>query len=148
MSDSSIRPSLKLVKLGYVLAVVLVAATYGAQRYYKKPEPPWLPAVPAVLLLWPLKHHLSRGFTTLTTMGDKLRYETGMLSKTTRTIQLTKVQDVRVDQSLGQRMLGLGNLTIETAGETSKLTIEDIDHPQAVADRIMESAQRGTGHGL
>lgn len=148
MPESSIRPSLKLVKMGYVLVVVLIVATYGAQRYYKKPEPAWLPAVPAVLMLWPIKHHLGRAFTTLTTLGDKLRYETGMLSKTTRTIQLSKVQDVRVDQSLGQRILGLGNLTIETAGETSKLTIEDIDHPQAVADRIMESAQRGIGHGV
>jgi hypothetical protein len=30
----------------------------------------------------------------------------------------------------------IGNLSIETAGETSRLVIENIDEPQAVADAL------------
>jgi uncharacterized membrane protein YdbT with pleckstrin-like domain len=77
----------------------------------------------------------------VTLAGDKLRYESGALSKTTRTIQVSKVQDVRVDQSLLQRLIGTGNLSIETAGETSRLTVENIDDPGAVADAITEASQ-------
>jgi uncharacterized membrane protein YdbT with pleckstrin-like domain len=65
----------------------------------------------------------------------------GLLSKTTRNIQLSKVQDVRVDQSLGQRMLGVGNISIETSGETSRLTVANIDSPHAVADEIIAASQ-------
>jgi len=50
------------------------------------------------------------------------------------------VQDVRVDQSLGQRLLQIGNLSIETAGEASRLTMENIDNPQQVADEIIDAA--------
>ncbi len=75
--------------------------------------------------------------------GDKLRYDLGLLSKTTRNIQLSKVQDVRVDQSLGQRMLGVGDISIETSGEASRLTLRNIDDPHAVADEIIASQEHG-----
>jgi uncharacterized membrane protein YdbT with pleckstrin-like domain len=65
-----------------------------------------------------------------------------MLSRSTRTMELTKVQDVRVDQTFFQRMLGLGNLTIQSAGETGQLTINNIDRPEAVGDFILESARK------
>jgi uncharacterized membrane protein YdbT with pleckstrin-like domain len=78
----------------------------------------------------------------MTMIGDKLRYETGMLSKSTRTIQLSKVQDVTVRQSVGQRVAGVGDLTIETAGETSRLTFSNIDGPQEMADRIIDASHR------
>ncbi|MGE5646697.1 MAG: PH domain-containing protein [Acidobacteriota bacterium] len=77
----------------------------------------------------------------MTLTGDKLRYEAGVLTKTTRTIQVSKVQDVRVDQSLVQRLSATGDLSIETAGETSQLVVRDIDDPQAVADAITEASQ-------
>ena len=75
--------------------------------------------------------------------GDRLRYETGVTSKITRNIQLSKVQDVRVDQRLMQRIWNVGNLSIETAGEASRLTIPNVDHPQSLADEIMNRVQRG-----
>jgi uncharacterized membrane protein YdbT with pleckstrin-like domain len=53
---------------------------------------------------------------------------------------LHKVQDVTVHQTLGQRLLGLGDLTIETAGETSRLTIREISSPREVAERILDLA--------
>jgi hypothetical protein len=55
-----------------------------------------------------------------------------------------------VDQSLKQRMAGVGTLSIETAGEASRLVIHDIDQPQPLADEIMHRAERATGspHGI
>jgi uncharacterized membrane protein YdbT with pleckstrin-like domain len=86
---------------------------------------------------------LHRQMTTVTITGDRLRYETGIMTKSTRTIQLPKVQDVRVDQRLGQRFFRVGNLSIETAGEASRLTIPDVDNPQALADTILDHSQKG-----
>jgi uncharacterized membrane protein YdbT with pleckstrin-like domain len=97
--------------------------------------------LPGALFLWPISRGIRRRFTKIIIASDRLRYETGMLSRSTRTIQLSKVQDVQVDQTLFQRLFGVGNLSIETAGETSRLTIANIDQPQEVADEIMDAAQ-------
>jgi uncharacterized membrane protein YdbT with pleckstrin-like domain len=144
MADRIIRPSMKQVKAGYTVAILLVAAAVFVHVNYLMPsaQPPWLPPVVALSLLWPLRRHIRRQSRKITITGDKMRYEAGLVSKTTRNIQLSKIQDVRVDQSLGQRMLGVGNISIETSGETSRLTMENIDQPQAVAEDIIASSQQ------
>jgi uncharacterized membrane protein YdbT with pleckstrin-like domain len=81
---------------------------------------------------------MRRRLIKLTILDDRLRYEAGVLSKSTRTMELTKIQDVRVDQTLGQRMLDIGDLSLETAGETSRIVMRSIDNPHAAADRILE----------
>ena len=77
------------------------------------------------------------------TADHRLRYEVGITSKTTRNIQLYKVQDVRVDQRLVQRLWKVGDLSIETAGGASHEKIRNVDDPQALADNIMNRAQTG-----
>src|SRR5690349_5041513 len=114
MQDRVIYPSMKLIKLGYFLAVLIVVGAVVVQvNYMPKDQAPWLPAVAALTLLWPIRSNIRRQSTKATITGDKLRYEAGLFSKSTRTIQLSKVQDVRVDQTLGQRMLGVGDISIE-----------------------------------
>jgi membrane protein YdbS with pleckstrin-like domain len=147
MDPMVIRPTTKFVKLGYVAVAVVIAAAAFAQVLFDL-QAWWMPAAAALLLMWPAIKHWQRRFTIMTINGDKLRYETGILSKSTRTIQLSKVQDVTVHQSVTQRMYGIGSLTIETAGETSRLTFPNIDSPQQVADQIVDMAHRFGGKGL
>ena len=94
--------------------------------------------------LWPGTRWLRRRFTNAVVSGDRLRYETGVTSKSTRTIQLSKLQDVRVFQGWLQRLLNIGDLSLETSGETSRLTIRNIDAPQTVADDLMNRSQTGS----
>ena len=94
-------------------------------------------ALPALLALFTLVRHLQRRLIRLTIADGRLRYEAGLLSKTTRTMELAKVQDVRVDQTLGQRLLNVGDLSLETAGETSRIVMRSIDRPQEAADHIL-----------
>ena len=142
MADIVVRPTMKFIRAGYAVVIVLVVA--GSVAWYMMhPDPVWVPAVFLVLLLWPLSRHIRRQMTKVTISSDKLRYELGLLGKTTRTIQLTKIQDVRVDQTMMQRIFGVGSISIETAGEASRLTVRDIDLPQAIADEIMARAQHG-----
>jgi len=102
-----------------------------------------LPALAALLLVF---RHIRRRMVKLTIVDDRLRYEAGFLSKTTRTMELAKVQDVRVDQTLGQRMLNIGNLSLETAGESSRIVMPSVDRPHEAADRILAlSRGRHTG---
>jgi uncharacterized membrane protein YdbT with pleckstrin-like domain len=104
----------------------------------------FLPMIAPLIFAWPGLKALRRQFTTVTVTGDRMRVETGAVSKSSRLIQLSKVQDVRVDQGMTQRMFGVGNISIETAGESSRLTLEDIDDPQAVANRLLDCAHQGS----
>lgn len=152
MEDTVIRPTMKFIKLGYAVVLLLIVA--GAVLFFTMvPQDnewrnrPWVVALPALLLIWPIRRHLAQRFTKATIAGDKLRYEVGVLAKTTRNISLPKVQDARVDQSVIQRMFGIGDLAIETAGEASRLTIENVDRPQEIADQILAASHGAAGKG-
>jgi len=150
MEDTVIRPTTKFIKLGYAAVLVLIAAAaVGASMLpldYAQYRP-WMMGLPVLLFVWPTRRHLRCRFTKATIAGDKLRYEIGMLSRTTRNISLPKVQDARVDQSLIQRLFGVGNLSIETAGETSRLVLLNIDRPQEVAEAILAASHSAAAKG-
>ena len=153
MADIVIRPSMKFIKVGYICALLVVCAAvvvhykylvdqYPDQRY------PYLPIASLLVLLWPIKRHLQRQTVKLTIAGDKLRYETGLTSKSMRLIQLSKVQDVRVLQSFSQRMFGVGDISIETAGENSRLVVQNLDQPRQLAEQITDASTHAGSTGL
>ena len=144
MAETVIRPSLKMVRVGYTIVCIIIFVCVLAAVNWKALEawPAWLLVLPFLLLAAPLRRQIQRSFIKLTILDDKLRYETGMLSKTTRNIQVAKIQDVVVDQSLWQRILNTGNLSIESAGESSRLTIADIDGPQQIAEKILAASAK------
>jgi len=101
----------------------------------------WLLIVPAFLMVLLVMRHLKRLLVKLEITADHVRYESGLFSKMTRTEDVTKLQDVQVHQSLGQRMMGIGNLSFETAGASSPIVMHSIDNPQAAADYILQMAK-------
>jgi len=64
MAEMIIRPTMKFIYLGYALVVVIVVVSVAAaMRIQLPPEipstlKPWIPFLPVLLLLWPLKRHL------------------------------------------------------------------------------------------
>jgi len=149
MADIIIRPSMKFIRLGYLLVLLLIVAAVIAHFTILKDreEKPWLPIATSVLLLLPIRRHLQRQSVKITIAGDKLRSETGLMSKSTRIIQLSKVQDVRVIQSVSQRIFGVGDVSIETAGENSRLLVENLDSPQELAEQITDLSGQASSHG-
>ena len=145
MGDLIIRPTAKFIMIRAIVSALLFLAVEIAwyTQWQDVSELHYLPFLVPLVFLWPAKGALRRQFTKTTISGDRLRYETGAFSKSTRTIQLSKLQDVRVDQNVTQRMFSIGNLSIETAGEASRLTIQDVDNPQTVADEILNRSQHG-----
>ncbi|MEO8052679.1 MAG: PH domain-containing protein [Acidobacteriota bacterium] len=135
--------SAKTIKMGYLLCLLV---TIGIAVYLlairNQDDRMWaLLALPALGALYLIVRHIQRRLVKLTILEDRLRYQAGFLSKTTRTMELTKVQDVRVDQTVGQRMLNVGDLSLETAGETSRIVMPSVDRPHEAADRILELAR-------
>lgn len=144
MSEITIRPTTKFIKAGAIAAALVFL---GLEIVYLVDEPqhqyPWLMALPPLILLWPLVRWMRRQASKAVLGDDRLRFESGITSRSTRNIQLSKVQDVRVDQSVTGRMFHVGNVSIETAGEASRLTLVHVDEPQTLAEEIMNRAGKG-----
>jgi len=143
MADTVIRPTQKWVRLSYTIWFLLAFVLVFTWNNYLPEKPFWVPVavIAALWLIWPLRLQIRRRFTKMILEGDKLRLEVGVFSKTTRTLQLSKIQDVSVKQTLTQRLWGVGDLGIETAGESGRMTISDIDQPQSIADQLMDRAR-------
>ena len=141
MSELTIRPTAKFIKAGAVLAcIVFLALEVVCIKWGNAATGVWVMLVPLLVLVWPALRALRRQYTKTTLTADRLRYESGLASKSTRTIQLAKLQDVRVDQKLMQRLFQVGDLAIETAGEASRLTMRNVDDPRLIADQIVDAA--------
>jgi uncharacterized membrane protein YdbT with pleckstrin-like domain len=138
-SRVQLRESIKMVKLGYVFSLLLaIGITAYLLLIQDQADRMWaFLGIPALCTVFVVIRHIQRRLTTLTLLGDRLRFESGLFSKTTRTLELAKVQDVRVDQTFGQRIMNIGDLSLETAGGTSRIVMFGIDRPQDAADHIL-----------
>jgi uncharacterized membrane protein YdbT with pleckstrin-like domain len=139
-----VRPSTKLLKLSYGFAAGLA---FGIAVLNSRRDEPllWLYVFPVLILIWTAIRHFGRRFQTIRIAEGRLHYETGIVSRSTRTLELGRVHDVCVDQSAAQRLLGVGTISIETAGERKQLVMKGIDRPRDVADYILDAARTGSG---
>jgi len=138
---------MKTVWAAYGVAAIVILAGIWAYFKYEPDWPAWVPAILLILLVPPARMHLSRRLITLRLHDDHLTLETGFLSRTRRTLDMAKIQDVTVRQTLGQRMLGVGDLMLESAGESGRMGISNVDGPRDIADQILASSKRSPGAG-
>lgn len=139
-----IRQSLKAVKAAYLgcvlLEIVMVVLWYAGE--FPSTMPFWAMGVlPPLLALFVVMRHIKRRMTRITISEDRLHYESGLASKSTRTVELAKVQDVRVNQTFWQRIFNVGSVSLETAGSSSRILMEAVDRPQDIANHILDMAK-------
>ena len=88
----------------------------------------WAVWLGARLISWQTTHFV--------VTSDRLVFRSGILAKHTRDIPLEKVNDLASSQSFFERMIGAGDLLIESAGERGQEKFSDIPHPNAVQQEI------------
>ena len=145
MADLEIRPTLRFVILGYLAVAVLLVAAVVWWNMEGTQVALGAVAVAALLFVWPAVRHLKCRRIRCKLEGANLRYEEGLVSTTVRTIPVANIQDVTVRRGVVQRIWGLGDLRIETAGDSAPVEIANVENPQPTADRVL--AARGTAAG-
>ncbi len=90
----------------------------------------------AVAALWLLVEVIQWRTTELVVTGDRLIYRTGILAKSGREIPLERINDITFSQSIFERIIGAGDLLIESGGERGQQTFTDILKPQRVQNEI------------
>lgn len=144
MADLVIRPSIKGVILWYLLsALLLIGVVLFMQTRNFQPAELWaLLSIPVAIDLWASMRHVRLNMRRLTLQDGSLRYEDGVVSKKQRNIVLDKVRDVSMAQTFGQRLVGVGDLTVEAMGEAGTITLENVDRPRQAADAILAALRQ------
>jgi len=139
MADLVIRPSIKGIIVWYVLSTVLLVAIvlFLHSREYYPPELWALMVIPISLDVWASLKHVRLNTRRITLDQGVLRYEDGLVGKTQRNIMLDKVRDVRMEQTLGQRLVGVGDICVEALGDSGSITLENVDRPREIADALV-----------
>ena len=100
---------------------------------------------------WTIIRYLKWMTTHFVITSHRLIFRTGVLAKSGIEIPLERVNNVNFNQSIFERMLGAGDLLIESGGEDGQSRFADIKHPDQVQGLIhaqMELvAQRRAGYG-
>ncbi len=131
-----------LAKPGAVLVVVL-AATIAVAVVWGGIASIVLAAVLLVTAVWVGARVLRRRATNFVVTTDRIIYRVGVVAKHGKEIPLERVNDISFRQSVFERLIGTGDLSIESAGAQSRETFGDIPRPSKVQNEIyrqMEAA--------
>lgn len=141
----SITPTMKFVWGAYLLTAVAAVLLVALIVILFPSAVPVSIAVILGLLLFviPLFYHVRQRLVRYTLTDDKLEIDSGLISRTTRSVPLRRIQDVTVSATMGQRLLGLGDIVIDNASEEGgKAVIRDVDGPRHYADMLLEEMRK------
>lgn len=74
--------------------------------------------------------------------SERIIHRTGLISKHAVDIPLDRLQNVKFGQSVFERLIGAGNLMLESAGETGETSFDDVRNPERVQKIIYDVRER------
>jgi uncharacterized membrane protein YdbT with pleckstrin-like domain len=126
--------------LGAIALMILLAAVVGGD---------WVVWVGLVLIViagvWFTARYLKWTTTNFVVTTDRLIFRSGVIAKHGKEIPLERVNDIGYNQSIFERILGAGDLLIESAGERGQETFEDIPRPARVQNEIYRQVELAQG---
>jgi len=101
--------------------------------------------VGVVALLYLGARYLAWRTTTFVVTSQRVVYRTGVLRRTGREIPIGRVQDVTYHQTIVERVVRAGSLTVESAGRHGQDPFPDISRPDEVQSLINRVVAQGAG---
>jgi uncharacterized membrane protein YdbT with pleckstrin-like domain len=92
------------------------------------------------LLIWWVATRSDR----LKVTGDELIWTHGLLNKEYTEIDLGSVRTVKVSQSLFQRLMGAGDVTVFTTGDLPELVVRGLPEPNRIRELVKVKPVIGT----
>ena len=131
------------------VAVLVVAAALIAEVVIPSSSASTVIVVAAVailaVMLWLIVPVLRWRTTTYELTTRRLRVRSGIVTRHGRDIPLARINDVSFEKGLLDRLLGSGQLVVESAGEHGQILLNDIprvEFTQATLFRLVEEEQR------
>ncbi len=128
-----LRPHWAKLFFPVVWVVVAIAATAASSILDAPPALTFvLLAVLAIAVVLLLARYVRWTTTNFVVTNERLIHREGIIAKKGIEVPLDRVQTIRFSQTVFERMIGAGDLLIESAGETGQNTFTDIRKPNMV----------------
>lgn len=92
-----------------------------------------------VLLVWALwlgYEYLQWRFTYFVVSNQRVVFRTGVIAKHGVEIPLERINNINFNQNIWNRMIGAGDLEIESAGREGQTRFDNVRHPDGVQQEI------------
>jgi uncharacterized membrane protein YdbT with pleckstrin-like domain len=101
-----------------------------------------------IILVYPVRAIIRWATSHFVVTNERLIHRVGLIAKDSMEIPLERINDVRFHQGVLERLIGAGDLRIESAGELGQNTFGDVRDPERIQKTIYETAelQRGPTH--
>ena len=136
-----------LIVVGEILALTHIHGHSGTRSVLR-----WIVAGAGILvfLIYPVREFIRWATSHFVVTNERIVHRQGLIAKTSMEIPLQRINDVRFHQSILERMVGAGDLVIESAGTQGQEVFDDIRRPEAMQRTIYERAEAreaGTDRG-
>lgn len=137
----SINPAVYEVAPSYLLAaLVSVIITIGVA--YVRSNFVYALISAAILFIIPIFRHFRLKHTVYTLTSAKLEIRTGIFSKVAQSIPLRHIDNVEVSETLKERIIGIGDVLIDSAALDSKMVMNNIKNPRQYANLILNQLKQ------
>ena len=91
-----------------------------------------------IILMW---WYLSCRSTLFTITTDRVEVERGLLSKNRTDLAIRSIRTTNVAQSFGQRLFGVGDIQIYTAGDAPEMTLSGLKEPLEIRNLLQHKIE-------
>ena len=95
----------------------------------------------AVLVWYPLRAFIAWATSNFAVTTDRIIHREGFIAKRSMEIPLEAINDVRFQQSVLERMVGAGDLVIQSASEYGRNIFANVRNPEHVQRTIYEQGE-------
>ena len=131
-------------KSAAVLAVVFVVAVVTTLKDWPDVLKMIAGAGLLVTLVWFVQRYIAWVSTHFVLTSDRVIFRSGIIAKSGMEIPLERINTIFFRQRIFERMLGLGDLEIESASKDGAQLFDDIKNPSAVQNEIYQQMERNS----
>jgi uncharacterized membrane protein YdbT with pleckstrin-like domain len=102
-------------------------------------------AAAAIAGLWLIVVWIRWQSTAYTLTDQRIKIETGVFGRSSKTIPIDRIQDCTTRQTLFGRMLGYGRVEVDAAGAQGAEVLDHLPNPGSFRDEVFVQSERRRG---
>jgi uncharacterized membrane protein YdbT with pleckstrin-like domain len=119
----------------FIVLVLILAYAHGHGAVFTGLFDLWA-IVALVWAGWLVLKYFDWTFTHFVVTDDRVIYRTGVLAKRGIEIPMERISNINFHQGIWERVIGAGDLEIESAGKDGQSHFNDVWHPDAVQQEL------------
>lgn len=142
-----VKPSLAIVVsfVAWIKSYDIAGATAGSARKLIETSALWLTLATLLLtVLWLVKVALTWSRTHFVLTSQRVIFRAGVIARTGIEIPLDRVNNINFHQSIFERMIGAGDLLIESGGDDGLSVFDNIRDPEQVQSFIQRAVHNAS----